>query len=542
MPSIQIKRANLASTIQSTALKDGEFAYAKDTGKLYIGTNGTTGGNVILNPDGGTADQASKLAVARAFSISGDGTAPAVEFDGTAAVNLVLTLANSGVTAGTYTKVIVDSKGRVTGSATLEVSDIPDIPYTKVTGLGDIVTHDASEFDEAGAADAVKAAVVNTLTAASNGGITVGGTATAKTVGIALDPAEGNAASLTEDGLMVTIPAQTNYTVTMTESTPEGYAKAYTLSQNGSQIGTINIPKDMVVESGTVETYTEEDKPEGVPSAGTYLVLTLANATSDKVYINVSDLIEYVTSGSQVGDMVVINIDAEHKVTATITDGTITLAKLASSVQSSLSKADSALQKASITTGTSNGAIAVSGTDVAVKGLGSAAYTDAGAYDTAGAASAVLGTSSDDKSANTVYGAKAYAVYAETLAEAAQEAADGKVATVTAGDGSVTVAGTATAPTVAVKISANEGNTLSLQSDGLFTAGKNYTAGNGINIDGETISAKVVTGNGLSATTNGITMAVATNSTAGAVRSDNTSILNASGVLSVGDIDCGVIS
>ena len=39
MPSIQIKRANLATTIKATALKDGEFAYAKDTGKLYIGTN-----------------------------------------------------------------------------------------------------------------------------------------------------------------------------------------------------------------------------------------------------------------------------------------------------------------------------------------------------------------------------------------------------------------------------------------------------------------------------------------------------------------------
>lgn len=38
MPTIQVKRANLATTIQATGLKDGEFAYAKDTNKLYIGT------------------------------------------------------------------------------------------------------------------------------------------------------------------------------------------------------------------------------------------------------------------------------------------------------------------------------------------------------------------------------------------------------------------------------------------------------------------------------------------------------------------------
>ena len=49
------------------------------------------------------------------------------------------------------------------------------------------------------------------------------------------------------------------------------------------------------------------------------------------------------------------------------------------------SKADTALQKASITSGTTNGTISVSGTDVTVKGLGSAAYTTSTAYEKAGA-------------------------------------------------------------------------------------------------------------------------------------------------------------
>lgn len=49
-------------------------------------------------------------------------------------------------------------------------------------------------------------------------------------------------------------------------------------------------------------------------------------------------------------------------------------------------KADSALQAADITTGSTNGSIAVKGTDVAVKGLGSAAYTASTAYDAAGLA------------------------------------------------------------------------------------------------------------------------------------------------------------
>lgn len=49
-------------------------------------------------------------------------------------------------------------------------------------------------------------------------------------------------------------------------------------------------------------------------------------------------------------------------------------------------KADTALQKASITSGSTNGSIAVGGTDVAVKGLGSAAYVATTAFDAAGVA------------------------------------------------------------------------------------------------------------------------------------------------------------
>lgn len=55
---------------------------------------------------------AEKLVTPRQLSISGDATATA-NFDGTANANLALTLANTGVTAGTYQSVTVDAKGRV---------------------------------------------------------------------------------------------------------------------------------------------------------------------------------------------------------------------------------------------------------------------------------------------------------------------------------------------------------------------------------------------------------------------------------------------
>ena len=76
--------------------------------------------------------------------------------------------------------------------------------------------------------------------------------------------------------------------------------------------------------------------------------------------------------------------------------------------------------------GSTNGTVAFNGEDVAVHGLGSAAYTESSAYDAAGAASGVqttlTGTASDASSANTIYGAKKYA---DEKATAAQTAAEG---------------------------------------------------------------------------------------------------------------------
>lgn len=63
-------------------------------------------------------------------------------------------------------------------------------------------------------------------------------------------------------------------------------------------------------------------------------------------------------------------------------------AELDKFVDGDKAKLDSALQAADIATGSANGAIAVKGVDVAVKGLGSAAYTEASAYEVAGAAAA----------------------------------------------------------------------------------------------------------------------------------------------------------
>lgn len=78
-----------------------------------------------------------------------------------------------------------------------------------------------------------------------------------------------------------------------------GASATYELQLNGITQGvTIDIPKDLVVSSGSVVTFKDSDKPfpTGVTTAGTYIKLTLANSGGD-LYINVNSLVDVYTTG-----------------------------------------------------------------------------------------------------------------------------------------------------------------------------------------------------------------------------------------------------
>ena len=202
------------------------------------------------------------------------------------------------------------------------VSEITDFDDS-VKAYGYITETDAKAY-----ADGKVASV-----SAGDASVTVGGTATAPTVAAKLSADANNALTLAEDGLKVVIPDAAEYSIVKSADSGD-YAAVYNLTKDGVAVGaSINIPKDMVVESGSVVV-----NPEG-QAEGTYIKLVLANATNDTLYIPVDSLIEYVTSGSATGDMVVVNVSDDHKVTATITDGTITLAKLSTEVQTAIGKA-----------------------------------------------------------------------------------------------------------------------------------------------------------------------------------------------------------
>ena len=151
-PILKIKRG----TTTPSSLLAGELAVNTAAKILYVGdgTNVVTVGGegafvdkssaqtvggvktfseTIVGSVNGNAATATALATGRDISLTGDVTGTASAFNGTANASISATLANSGVSAGTHTKVTVDAKGRVTVGANLEASDIPTLTASKVS-------------------------------------------------------------------------------------------------------------------------------------------------------------------------------------------------------------------------------------------------------------------------------------------------------------------------------------------------------------------------------------------------------------------------
>ena len=100
---------------------------AKGTGITNI-----TSDLVVTGAITGNASSATKLSTARTISLTGDVAYTSGSFDGSSNVTGTATLASVG-TAGTYTKVTTDAKGRVTSGTTLSATDIPNIDASKIT-------------------------------------------------------------------------------------------------------------------------------------------------------------------------------------------------------------------------------------------------------------------------------------------------------------------------------------------------------------------------------------------------------------------------
>ena len=99
--------------------------------------------------------------------------------------------------------------------------------------------------------------------------------------------------TLVDDGLAATLSGK-DITLDVAETATEGYLKTYVLKQGTTEIGKIDLPKELVVTGGDVIVASTE---EGLITGEKYLKLTIAN--QDKpVYIAVKDLVDVYTAGA----------------------------------------------------------------------------------------------------------------------------------------------------------------------------------------------------------------------------------------------------
>ena len=153
--TIRIKRRATGGGAGSpTTLENAELAFNESTNVLYYGTGtGGVGGSAtsiipiagsgafvdtstaqtvagvktfnstIVGSVNGNAGTATALQNSRDIALTGDVTGTA-SFNGTVNASIAATLANSGITAGTFTKVTFNAKGIATTGATASLTDI----------------------------------------------------------------------------------------------------------------------------------------------------------------------------------------------------------------------------------------------------------------------------------------------------------------------------------------------------------------------------------------------------------------------------------
>lgn len=209
----------------------------------------------------------------------------------------------SGATAGTYgaansvPAITVDSAGHITNVEAKAIT-------AEAIGAATTAAVEAAQ-NAATAAQASADAKVASVTATENGGIEIGGTKTAPTVGIKLDPAAGNAATLGAAGLMVTIPEVNipDYTIVKLGTATEGYIATYQLQKDGVQVGAnIDIPKDYLVKSAEIKTSAGEGDPSGLPAGSKYIDFAIntkvGTGEESHIYLDVQSLVDAYTPGN----------------------------------------------------------------------------------------------------------------------------------------------------------------------------------------------------------------------------------------------------
>ena len=156
--------------------------------------------------------------------------------------------------------------------------------------------------------------------------------------------AKNNVVSAINEIKTTIIEADTSHKVALSvETTPsEGMLKTYTIKQGTTEVGKIDIPKDLVVTGGSIVV-----NPDG-QEEGTYVELIVANQ-DNPIYINVKDLIDVYTAKSA-ATQVQVAISTTNEISATLVAGGVGTTELADNAVTSAKITDGQVTRAKIST------------------------------------------------------------------------------------------------------------------------------------------------------------------------------------------------
>ena len=336
--------------------------------------------------------------------------------------------------------------GRIAQEAADRTAAIEAMSLSPVSGTGKVITAITQT-------NGIVSATAATLSA-DNVAFTSSDTAfTSNNVSAALDTLYTRSG----DGSKVVIDSRT---------TTEGYSKTYTFTQGGIEIGKIDIPKDLVVKSGSVVKGNWNDGvfTENVSGSGTALKLVIANKEETPIYINTLDLVKDHTSGNgiAISDTNEISVvrDSKSEGFLTVSESGVKLSGVQAAIDAAAASAKTKVEKKS---------------DADKITLESAPAADGSVTYTIGqndiASAALLGTKNDASTAETAFGYIAKEVAARTAAigdlNLTQVGGEGKViTTISQSSGKVSVtAATLGAENVSASTITDDGTKVAVTGD-----------------------------------------------------------------------------
>ena len=172
-----------------------------------------------------------------------------------------------------------------------------------------------------------------------------------KAIGVAVSTQEGNALVAVEDGLFVPKAEEVvvpEFTIEKQEAAEEGYAASYklkrTVGEESTYVGdTINIAKDMVLQSATLDVVVEADVPYiGAVVGDPYIKMVFNDADASNLYIPVKGLVDTYVAGDGieiVDNKISVKLaDTTHGLVAV--DGALALSLATKDADGAMSKED----------------------------------------------------------------------------------------------------------------------------------------------------------------------------------------------------------